>query len=252
MTLTLDRKRGRRKNPVRLSGPERQYSLQLRKIAEQVGVLVNGFPQGDPQWAPTIEELLRRYAEALAPWAEATAARMLADLNRRDEQAWMQQAADMSRALRDEIQNAATGETLRALMAEQVTLIKSIPLEAAERVHQLTIEGMVDSTRAAQISKAIQESGQVAKSRADLIARTEVSRAATSLTEARARSVGSTHYIWRTSGDSDVRAGHRAMEGKVCAWDEPPEVEENGKYMRFHPGQIWNCRCWAEPVITDD
>ncbi|WP_233623059.1 phage head morphogenesis protein [Burkholderia seminalis] len=214
--------------------------------------MVDGFPPGDPAYAPTIEQLLRRYAEALGPWAEVTAARMLDDLNRRDEQAWMQQAADMSHALRDELRHAPTGETMRALMAEQVGLIKSIPLEAAERVHRLTIEALEDSTRAAAISKEIQRSGEVAKSRADLIARTEVSRAATSLTEARALAVGSTHYIWRTSGDSDVRAGHRAMEGKVCAWNDPPEVDENGRVMRFHPGQIWNCRCWAEPIISED
>ncbi|WP_249189104.1 phage head morphogenesis protein [Burkholderia cenocepacia] len=214
--------------------------------------MVDGFPPGDPAYAPTIEQLLRRYAEALTPWAEATAARMLDDLNRRDEQAWMQQAADMSRALRDELRRAPAGETMRALMAEQVGLIRSIPLEAAERVHRLTIEALEDSTRAAAISKEIQRSGEVAKSRADLIARTEVSRAATSLTEARARSVGSTHYIWRTSGDSDVRPGHRAMEGKVCSWAEPPDVDENGRIMNFHPGQIWNCRCWAEPIISED
>lgn len=71
MILTLDRKRERRKNPVRLSGAERKYGTQLRKIAHQVGVLVNGFPADDVSYAPTIEELLRRYAEALAPWAEA-------------------------------------------------------------------------------------------------------------------------------------------------------------------------------------
>ncbi|WP_258178885.1 phage head morphogenesis protein [Burkholderia multivorans] len=213
--------------------------------------MVDGFPPGDPAAAPTIEQLLRRYAEALTPWAEATAARMLEDLNRRDEQAWMQQAQEMSRALRDELRRAPTGETMRALMAEQVTLIKSIPLEAAERVHRLTIEALEDSTRAAAISKEIQRSGEVAKSRADLIARTEVSRAATSLTEARARAVGSTHYRWVTSGDSDVRPGHRALNGKVFAWDDPPEVNENGRIMRHHPGQIWNCRCYAEPILPE-
>ncbi|SAK33214.1 SPP1 family phage head morphogenesis protein [Burkholderia multivorans] len=214
--------------------------------------MFDGFQLGDLEAIPTIEQLLRRYAEALTPWAEATAARMLEDLNRRDEQAWMQQAQEMSRALRDELRRAPTGETMRALMAEQVTLIKSIPLEAAERVHRLTIEALEDSTRAAAISKEIQRSGEVAKSRADLIARTEVSRAATSLTEARARAVGSTHYRWVTSGDSDVRPGHRALNGKVFAWDDPPEVNENGRIMRHHPGQIWNCRCWAEPIISED
>lgn len=181
-----------------------------------------------------------------------TAGKMLADLQRRDEQAWMQQASDMSRALRDELRRAPTGQVMRALMAEQVTLITSIPIDAAERVHRLTLEGIEDSTRSSEISKMIQASGEVARSRADLIARTEVSRASTALTEARARGIGSTHYIWRTSGDGAVRSGHKAMEGKVCAWDEPPEVEEDGRVMRFHPGQIWNCRCWPEPIISED
>ena len=179
MIRTTDRKRKRR-NPVNLNGPERVYRTHLRKIAKHVEDLFDGFPLGDLETIPTIEHLLRRYAEALTPWAEVTAARMLDDLNRRDEQAWMQIAQEMSRALRDELRRAPTGETMRALMAEQVGLIRSIPLEAAERVHRLTIEALEDGTRAAAISKEIQRSGEVAKSRADLIARTEVSRAATS------------------------------------------------------------------------
>ncbi len=210
--------------------------------------MVNGFPPGDPAAAPTIEQLLRRYAEALTPWAEATAARMLADVNRRDEQAWMTQAKEMSRALQIEIRTAPTGATMRALMAEQVGLIKSIPLEAAERVHRLTIEGLEDSTRASEISKAIQASGDVAKSRADLIARTEVARTASTLTEARALHVGSPGYWWRTSGDGDVRESHREMEGKFVRWDDPPTLDG----MKGHAGQFPNCRCYPEPVIPED
>ncbi|WP_175992623.1 phage minor head protein [Burkholderia vietnamiensis] len=247
MILTLDKKRDRKKNPVRLTVPEQQYGTQLRKIAAQIDMFVKGFPADDASYAPTIEELLRRYAEALAPWAEATAARMIADLNRRDEQMWMKQAADMSRALREEIRGAATGETMRALLSEQVRLIKSIPLDAAERVHRLTLEGIVDGARAAQISKAIQASGSVAKSRADLIARTEVARTASALTEARALHVGSTHYVWHTSGDSDVRDSHRRMDGKVVAWNDPPTLDG----MTGHAGQFPNCRCWGEPIIPE-
>lgn len=210
--------------------------------------MVNGFPPGDPAYAPTIEQLLRRYAEALTPWAEATAARMLADVNRRDEAAWMEQAKQLSRALRQEIQTAPTGVTMRALMAEQVGLIRSIPLEAAERVHRLTIEGLEDSTRASEISKAIQASGDVAKSRADLIARTEVARTASTLTEARALHVGSPGYFWRTSGDGDVRESHKKMDGQFVSWDDPPTLDG----MKGHAGQFPNCRCYPEPVIPED
>lgn len=211
-------------------------------------MLVNGFPPGDPGVLPTIEQLLQRYAEALTPWAERTAAEMLTEVNRRDESAWMQNAADLSRALRQEIRTAPTGATMQALMAEQVTLIKSIPLDAAQRVHKLTIEGIEDSTRASEIAKAIRASGEVAKSRADLIARTEVARTASTLTEARALHVGSPGYFWRTSGDGDVRESHREMEGKFVAWNDPPTLDG----MKGHAGQFPNCRCYPEPVIPED
>lgn len=173
---------------------------------------------------------------------------MLADVNRRDEQAWMTHAKELSRALQQEIRSAPTGETMRALMAEQVGLIKSIPIEAAERVHKLTIEGLESSSRASEISKAIQASGEVAKSRADLIARTEVARTASALTEARALHVGSPGYIWKTSGDSDVRDSHRKMNGQFVRWDDPPTLDG----MTGHAGQFPNCRCYPEPVIPED
>lgn len=173
---------------------------------------------------------------------------MLSEVNRRDEAAWMQNAADLSRELRLEIRTAPTGATMQALMAEQVSLIKSIPLDAAQRVHELTIEGIEDSTRASEISKAIQASGDVAKSRADLIARTEVSRAASTLTEARALHVGSPGYFWRTAEDGDVRESHQRMKDKFVAWSDPPTLDG----MKGHAGQFPNCRCYPEPVIPED
>ncbi len=50
---------------------------------------------------------------------------------------------------------------------------------------------------------------------------------------------GSTHYIWHTQGDGKVRADHAANNGKIFAWDNPPETG--------NPGEDYNCRCWAEP-----
>jgi len=210
--------------------------------------LVNGFPPGDPAALPTIEQVLRAYAEALTPWATATAQTMLREVNRRDEAAWAEYTRELSRALRTEIRTTPTGAAMQALLAEQVTLIKSIPLDAAQRVHRLTLEGIENSTRASVISKEIQRSGAVAESRADLIARTEVARTASTLTQARAEHVGSEGYIWRTSGDSDVRESHRDMNGKYVRWDSPPTLDK----MTGHAGQFPNCRCYPEPVIPED
>ncbi|MCI5049111.1 MAG: minor capsid protein [Rickettsiales bacterium] len=50
---------------------------------------------------------------------------------------------------------------------------------------------------------------------------------------------GYTHYIWHTVGDNRTRSSHAANDGKVFAWNNPPETG--------HPGDDYNCRCWAEP-----
>lgn len=209
------------------------------------------FEPGDPQTVPRINDILKRYAEALTSWAEATALRMLTDVEQVDRAQWAVLSAEMSQEIRREIASAPTGQILRKRLDEQVALIKSIPLNAAQRVHELTLRGLETSTRGEEIRRAILASGDVATSRATLIARTEVARTASLLTQARAEYVGSVAYIWRTSGDTDVRPGHRAMNGKVFRWDDPPEVEENGRVMRHHPGQIWNCRCYPEPIIPE-
>lgn len=212
-----------------------------------MGAIINGFPAGDPEHLPTISNILRRYADALTEWAEATAGRMLAEVSQQDSKAWMAMAAEMSKSLRDEIRSAPTGEAMRSLLAEQVTLIKSLPLDAAERVHRLTLQGIEDGTRASEIAKEIMRSGEVSVSRAKLIARTEVSRTASNLTQARAEHVGSTGYIWRTSGDSDVRHSHAKMNGEFVAWDAPPTLDG----MTGHAGCLPNCRCYPEPVIPE-
>jgi len=248
MTLTLDRKRSR--NPVKTQRIEQRYALQLRKVAQQVGSIVAPFTPGDMSQVPTIEQLLKAYSDMLKGWATQTASNMLMDVALRDEQAWQTMAKELSRGLREEIRNAPTGRVMRQLLAEQVTLIQSIPLEAAQRVHRLTLEGLEDSTRFTEIAKEIRRTEEVTTSRAVLIARTETARTATTLTQARAESIGADSYIWRTSGDSTVRSDHKKLNGKIFQWNNPPVADERSG-ERAHPGCIWNCRCFAEPILVD-
>lgn len=234
-------------NPVKLARAERQYLSALRQVAKQVGAFIRAFDPLDPDSLPTMDVLLANYAEALKPWAKRTALRMLNEVNHRDIQAWKATSSVMSREISKEIMTADVGATFKRLMDEQVGLITSIPLEAAERVHRLTMEGLADSQRANSIVAEIMRSGQVAESRARTIARTETSRTSTAFTQARALHVGSQGYIWRTSKDHDVRPSHKAMNGKFVRWDDPPVLDK----MSGHAGCLPNCRCWTEVVIQD-
>lgn len=196
---------------------------------------------------PTLNQMLRAYADALTPWAKAAARRMLEDVNARNLQDWRQMSATLSEELRRKVLRAPVGQVTEELLALQVDLIKSIPLDAAQRVQRLTLEGLEDSTRASTIAREILRTSEVSKARATLIARTEVSRAAMTLTQARAEVVGSVGYIWRTSGDGDVRDSHKAMANKFVRWDEPPTLDG----MQGHAGCLPNCRCFSEPVLPE-
>lgn len=44
-------------------------------------------------------------------------------------------------------------------------------------------------------------------------------------------------YIWRTVEDDKVRSSHAAFNRTLRSWDDDP-----------HPGEDFNCRCWAELV----
>jgi len=233
------------RNPVKTVGIERRYAVQLRSVAKQVGAIVNGFPPGDPQFVPTIDAMLRAYADLLLPWARETAAKMLRATNAADYKAWLSLGEEVSAGVMREVTTTPTGSTFLALLAEQVHYIRSIPLEAAQRVHTLTTEALADGTRAAEIAKMIQASGSVAESRATLIARTEVARTASTFTQARALNVGSQGYVWETSRDGDVRPSHKKMQGKIIDWDKPPVVDG----MTGHAGEFPNCRCWPRVIL---
>lgn len=235
---------------------EIQFATKLRSVARHVGEIVRGFDTDDPERVPELEAALAKYAEVIKPWAKVVSARMIVDVSRRDEKAWAEISRGMARSLREEILDAPTGETMRGMLAECVGLITSLPTEAGRRVHKLTLERLETSGRAAEIAKEIRRTGHVTVSRANLIARTETARTSSALVQARAIHVGSEGYIWRTAGDSDVRnkdgnpvGSHRRLNGKFIRWDEPPIASTNGE--RAHAGQIYNCRCYPEPVIPD-
>ena len=239
-------KKPRAKSPFeKARGIEESYARDLRKVAREVGRIVDAFDPNDPARLPPLLDSLRRYAEILTPWAEARADTMLAGIDRQDDRAWRNATAEMSRFLRAEIQAAPTGETFRVLRAEQVALITSLPVHAAQRVQNLAQQAFSGGQRSKTLIDEIMRTGEVTKARATTIARTEVARAASNFTEARAKHIGSEGYIWRTSRDADVRPSHKKMEGKYVAWNSAPTLDG----LTGHAGCLPNCRCYPEPII---
>jgi SPP1 gp7 family putative phage head morphogenesis protein len=234
------------------------YAGKLRRVARHVQDIIRAYPPGDPAGVEAINRYLRDYSNLLRPWAQATGALMLAEVSRRDYFAWVRHARTLNQELDKELLRGGslTGDEMRRLIDEQVELITSIPLEAAQKVQDLSQAYWVAGQRYGALRTNIIESDylkdfsqipQQVYNRATLIARTEVSKTSSAVTQSRARYIGSTHYVWKTARDKDVRLMHKKLEGTVHAWDDPPVAEENGE--RHHPGNFPNCRCFSAPIL---
>lgn len=218
---------------------ERAYERKLRSVAERVRTTL---ATTKPEQA---EKALREYAELIGPWAAQSAATMLATVDRKNRDSFLREAARAGIDMRILLASPGVGYAVQDRIAENVRLIKSIVTHSADDVAKLVQESMATGMRAEDLAKRIERVGEVSKSRARTIAATEVSKAGTALTRARAESVGSEGYIWRTARDGAVRDSHRMMEGKFVRWDSPPTLDG----MTGHAGEFPNDRCYPEPVI---
>lgn len=101
--------------------------------------------------------------------------------------------------------------------------------------------------------KTIQESYGVSANKAKFLARQETSLLMTKLKQTRYEAAGVTHYKWGCvagSKNHPVRPWHKSLEGKVFTWDNPPITTKAGTPVRRNnPGQDYNCRCFARPLV---
>ena len=260
------------------------YGAALRQYARQIGHIIRYHAVGDPPTVPPhkmpeLEQALRNYTKGTLPWARAASWRMVSEVNRRNLTAWQKYAGSLSAGLQLQLATAPIGGAIQRLLASQVELITSLPLDAAQRVHEASLEAMTAGARyqersalergwdpevqmwtrgeplmTTELEQALARAHPDATTqwllnRATLIARTETARSASVLVQARAEYVGAESYIWKTAGDWKVRESHRRLNNHEFRWDDPPLSDPPDHYS--HPGQIWNCRCVALPIIPN-
>lgn len=230
---------------------DRWYRKRLKEVARQIEKIAQEWAGEDEN---TLQLSLFDYSVRLDEWARSVSEIMIRRAASADYETWLNVGQKISRETRRKLKDAAVGPVFSRLQAEQVTLIRSLPLEAAKKVHEWTQAGLDGGQRYADIAKRIKSDlGPVTQSRAVCIARTETARARTNFTQARVQAVGSTHYVWHTVGDGAVRPMHRALNKTVHAWNDPPicDIGKGGAPIRSNPGCVFYCRCWAEPLFYE-
>jgi SPP1 gp7 family putative phage head morphogenesis protein len=159
------------------------------------------------------------------------------------------------------LRNEGIADVVDAGIAANVQLIKSIPSSYLDKVQMIiTQEGTKGRTGKSLIAQ-IQEVYPVTQNKARFIARDQTAKLNGDISRQRQMAAGIRGYRWRTIGDNAVRESHKERNGKCYAWAPEfvgqtledgtvlldPEKDDIG-----NPGDDYNCRCVAEPIIEID
>lgn len=200
------------------------------------------------------------------PWflqdAEAAAMRMVTHLFTDSGRTWREAARKngkgllLYQALMKEMQGPL-GIVLNEHIQRNADFITQIPeaiaREMTQKIMELQMQGLRSSDIVDEIKKLYPHMSDV---KANLIARTEAAKTSSNLVQSRSQILGIEWYKWQTSEDGRVRDSHRHMDQVLVNWNDPPSPEalshELHIYGHYHAGNIWNCRCYPEPVIDTD
>jgi uncharacterized protein with gpF-like domain len=238
---------------------EKNYIAALRRLARFWDMLVMG--------AGTLEDIIRAIrqsadSQAFREYAKAAAMKMVTGVFTDAGRTWRQAARHNMRGR--EIYEALLAETQGPmggiyydLVHQNAGLIKTLPSNLANEIVRYAAEESMKGRRASDIALEIQQwFPRHSKARAELIARTETSKAATAMTRARSELMGIDWYVWRTAKDGDrVRKSHQIMEDVLVQWTNPPSPETLAGEKdagRYHAGNIYNCRCYPQPLVSLD
>lgn len=144
-------------------------------------------------------------------------------------------------------ESGMTKTLLERVVRQNVGLIKLLASEHFDGVAQALNDGLTQGKTLKELTDAIEALTGVNRSRAKFWARDQASKFFGEVTKQRQVNAGIPGYIWRTLKDGRVRDSHASVDGQYFEWKNPPHVGIDGRAV--HPGEDYNCRCWAEPAF---
>lgn len=137
--------------------------------------------------------------------------------------------------------------------------IKNWRDEAIVRLRKQVQSNAVKGFRASALVEAIQAEYGVSRNKAKFLARQETTLLTSQYRKDSYIEIGLEEYQWSTSQDRRVRDEHRVMNGRRCRWDNQNVYWDGKKWadrgniggVKLHPGEDWQCRCIAIPLLNE-
>jgi SPP1 gp7 family putative phage head morphogenesis protein len=220
-----------------------------RKYAEALAGVMRAIHAETLKWLEG-KGVFRQDAKVLPNEFDIHFARVIAALPRVVDAKFSAMAADVAESNEEAL--TVVGINARALglsatiakaRDENIRLVEKAARVYAEDVREIFDDPDAHTWRVEELQGRLLERGNVSVSRAELIARDQTLKTNAAITQTRQVQAGVEEYEWSTSLDERVRDEHRALEGQRFAWNNPPSVG--------HPGEDFQCRCVAIPVIPE-
>ena len=246
---------------IDLFSPHRRIELEVQRSIEKLFAEILKVSAKKSTTPKEIQKILEKFINDplyLEEMGARIAQRMVTHISVSNARSWSAaaQKAGRGREIYGLLQREmllGTGSRVHALVSENAKLIASIPEKIREEINNEIADMQREGLRHETISEHIRKRvPQITKSRAALIARTESGKASTALTQARSEDLGIEWYQWATSEDQRVRPSHRIMDKVLVSWTDPPSPEALDRLPsvgRYAPGEIYNCRCVALPLV---
>jgi SPP1 gp7 family putative phage head morphogenesis protein len=141
-------------------------------------------------------------------------------------------------------------DIIKASVAENVSLIKSIPEKYLGGVEQAVYRSITTGNGLQDLVPYLKKSGDLTLARARMIAHDQTTKITNNMTRERMVKLGVQEYEWLHIPSNRPRHYHQnVLNGKIFRYDDPPIIDEDTG-ERGIPGQLINCHCLQRPVIT--
>lgn len=140
--------------------------------------------------------------------------------------------------------------------------IKKFSEEQITDLRQKVRDNVFQGSRREGMIKDIQDSYNVTQKKAKFLARQETNLLMAKYKETKYVAAGLPEYRWgcvkmphqstpqAIYKPGEVRYSHGILEGKTFSWNDPPITTAPGQTQRRNnPGQDYNCRCFAIPIV---
>jgi SPP1 gp7 family putative phage head morphogenesis protein len=212
------------------------YFAQDASVASQARIVTN--------------KLARKFDNLFGRKAPELAERMIKGANQASNATLKSSLKKISEGLvvKNNLMTGRLREVLKATVAENVALIKSIAQDYQGRVQKAVLRSVTSGNGLQELMPELRKFEGISYRKARFIALDQTRKTYNNINANRMQKVGVQKFEWVHSGGGDKpREDHIAMSGNIYSFDDPPVIDEKTG-ERGLPGQAPGCKCIMQPV----